>query len=163
MILKCVSSKEILQRRFLSMYAFVGAHLISYENVVTQSFPFPSPISRLYRSKAGMMILIFPVGCPFVSSSWWIMSLQSSSSRLIHIRWSWILLRSVTLCVTIGLISTKKPSECSNFFLAEERVVFLQYVEDVFHCCNFWVLNPLYYKDYHKMSLILLDFILIHF
>ena len=84
MNLKCGSSEEILQRRFFNMYTFVGAHLISYANVVTRYFPLPSPTSRLCRSKAGMKILTFPVGFPSILRSWWIISLQSSSSKSIH-------------------------------------------------------------------------------
>ena len=38
------SSEDISQSRCLNMYVFLGAHLISYANVVTRSFPFPSPI-----------------------------------------------------------------------------------------------------------------------
>ena len=141
MNLKYGSSEEVLQKQFCSMYAFVGAHLISYANIVTRSFPFPLPTSRLCRSKEGMMILSFPVNCRLESISWWVMYLKSSSSRSIHISWSCILLRRVSYSVTLGLISTKNPSECSlwDINLSWRRNEFFFSVSKMF---SMWVLLP---------------------
>ena len=57
-------SLDILHNRLFNMLALVGDVRISYANVVSLSFPFPSPNSLLYKSKVGITIfvvlLVFP-------------------------------------------------------------------------------------------------------
>ena len=52
-------SFDILHNRFFNMLELVGDVQISYANVATLSFPFPSPISLLYKSKAGITFFLF--------------------------------------------------------------------------------------------------------
>ena len=63
-------SLNIFYSRFLNMFALLGDVLISYAKVVIRSFPLPSPISLLYKSKAGMTIFCCPVSFPELSFIW---------------------------------------------------------------------------------------------
>ena len=83
-------SLDILQSIFFSIFALFGDVMISYINVMTLSFPLPSPISLLYKSKGGR--LSFVVLCFFLELSliWWIIGALSSSFRSIHMSSSWI-------------------------------------------------------------------------
>ena len=51
-------SLDILQSRFLSVFALFGDVFISYAYVVTLSFPLPSPISLLYKLNVGITIFV---------------------------------------------------------------------------------------------------------
>ena len=51
-----LTSLDIMRNKFFNILALLGDVRISYANVVTLSFPFSSPTSLLYKSKAGITI-----------------------------------------------------------------------------------------------------------